>query len=100
MIGLGADALYEHYQCDRLRQVDLRWTERAGIPLKALTEPDPLLKAQIVERRGGCFDFSRHVDEPGRVHFVNLVRDECGDPLDIIAWHMSSPKVLCWWNRA
>lgn len=82
--------------CQRLRQTDIDWFIRKGVPPLALArswdgQPSPILRDIVVHFPGGRFEFARHA--PGSENcpsYILLVRDRFGEPSDLVAWNKSN----------
>jgi len=79
--------------CERLRQTDIDWFIRKGVPPLALArswdgQASPILRDIVVHFPGGRFEFARYA--PGADNgpsYVLLVRDRFGEPSDLVAWN-------------
>lgn len=98
---------YEHGQGRPLGDRDFDWLRAQGVPGPAVNWCaglfSPLLLAPVVFGPRRRFDFARDIpdSEISRVTaYTVLLKDEAGDPLDVVAWHPRSGKIATWLGRA
>ena len=73
----------------RLPPISIAWIKRLkelGVSVDALCEPELPAQAQVVMHDGFVFDFADEADGQSVDAMAFVVRDELGDPIDIVVW--------------
>ncbi len=84
-----------------LRQQQLDWFKRQGVPLLALADPLALRVAEVVFTAGNRFEFTsyRPADDAVLAAIIPAF-DADGDLVDLVAWRPQSGAVGTWLGRA
>jgi hypothetical protein len=88
-----SDILETWQECPNLPQKQIDKLLAAGVPTMALArDPDEIgytIATDRVAFSGGQFVFERHARQPDENFapaMIFVARDECGDPVDLVAW--------------
>ena len=88
----------------RLPPISIAWIKRLkelGVSVDALCEPELPAQAQVVVMHDGfVFDFADEADGQSVDAMVFVVRDELGDPIDIVVWEPKLNRMASWWGNA
>jgi hypothetical protein len=92
--------LYRRYfQCEHLRQIDLDRLLVAGVPQRALSHPDSIVRAWVkfgVPWRR--FEFASDADEEQTIReaFIFVAYDLAGMACDLVAWTPTTGDLASW----
>lgn len=100
------DIAAEHQRGRNLKQQDIDGFVSQGVPPLALARNriglfDWVLVDYVAFLPESSFEFHRHMQsEKAELAYTVLVRDVCGDLIDIVAWQPTAGRLATWLGRA
>jgi hypothetical protein len=96
-----AEVPLRYRACADIEQRQIDWMIDLDVPPQSISDPDVLVRAEVVFNEQGFFDFAgeRRVEGAAENAVIIMQRDETGLPADLIAWQPRRTVVAPWLRR-